>query len=84
MASANEVRVSPMPRRRPAERKWLSSKEVAERFAVHVDTVYRIPPSVLPFIRIRPGRRRRYLIEDVERYEDDSWERGPLERENDG
>ena len=68
-----------MPRRRPAERRWLSPKEVAERLAVHIETIYRMPPSVLPFIRIRPGRMRRYLIEDVERYEDEGWERGPLD-----
>ena len=74
MTSRNEAHVPPMPRRRPAERKGMSSKEVAERFAVHVETIYRMPPSVLPFIRMRPGRIRRYLIEDVERYEDESWE----------
>ncbi len=72
----NDAQVMPMPRRRPAERKWMSSKEVAERFGVSTETIYRMPPSVLPFIRVRPGRIRRYLIEDVERYEDDSWERG--------
>ena len=75
--SVNEARVIPMPRRRPAERRWLSPKEVAQRLAVHIETIYRMPPSVLPFIRIRPGRMRRYLIEDVERYEDESWEQWP-------
>ena len=78
MASSNDAHVPPMPRRRPAERRWMSPKEVAERFGVHVETIYRMPPSVLPFIRLRPSRTRRYLIEDV------SWERGPLKGENDG
>ena len=79
MRSTNEAQVIAMPRRRPQERRWLSPKEVAQRLSVHIETIYRMPPSVLPFIRIRPGRMRRYLIEDVERYEDASWERGPLD-----
>ena len=73
MRSTNEARVIAMPRRRPQERRWLSPKEVAQRLSVHIETIYRMPPNVLPFIRIRPGRMRRYLIEDVERYEDEGW-----------
>lgn len=47
---------------------WLSAEETAAMLGVHMNTVKRVPPEQLPYMRI--GRRgdRRYRITDIETY----------------
>jgi hypothetical protein len=45
---------------------WLSLREVADMFGVHVNTIKRTPPSTLPFLRIGERGDRRYRRTDVE------------------
>lgn len=54
-----------MPARKPDG--LLTADELAGRWRLCVDTIYRLPPSSLPYIRI--GRYRRYRVSDVEAYE---------------
>lgn len=60
-----------MPKRRPEADDLLSAAELAERWRVCVDTVYRIPESELPIVRVGPGKRlKRYRMGDVLAYEE--------------
>ena len=58
------------PRSPPEDRHYLTSKALAARWQYgHVESVYRIPASELPYFRRGWGHRRLYRLEDVERYE---------------
>lgn len=46
----------------------VTAKEIAERWRVHRDTIYRIPDTDLPYLKLGP-QTRRYRWEDVLRYE---------------
>ena len=46
----------------------LTLTEVAEHLGLHRTTVKRLPPAVLPFVRVTDRGDRRYRPEDVERY----------------
>jgi hypothetical protein len=59
--------VVPFPKRRPELGDLLTPAELARRWSVCRDSIYRLPPEVLPFIRI--GTRRRYRLSDVLDYE---------------
>ena len=65
--------ILPFPRRRRPLTEgphYLTSKALAARWQYgHVESVYRIQASELPFFRRGWGRRRLYRLEDVERYE---------------
>lgn len=47
---------------------WLTANEAARHLDVHNNTVKRIPPSELPFMRLGPRGDRRYRLEDIEAY----------------
>lgn len=60
--------VTPMPRRNPEDDSLITAAEIAERWGVHRDTVYRIPGDRLPFLKLGANTRR-YRWEDVKKYE---------------
>ena len=62
------------PKRRPEPDDLLTAAQLAKRWGVHRDSVYRIAPEVLPFVRLPLGHRRRYRLRDVERYEEEHTE----------
>ncbi len=64
--------VIPMPRRQPQDDTLVTAAEIAERWAVHRDTIYRIPPNELPYLKLGPNTRR-YRWEDVKAYEESSF-----------
>jgi hypothetical protein len=47
---------------------WLSAEETAAMLGVHMNTVKRIPPEQLPYMRIGSRGDRRYRITDIETY----------------
>lgn len=47
---------------------WLNVNGAAERLGLHNNTVKRIAPSELPFVRIRDRGDRRYRVSDVDAY----------------
>ena len=47
-----------MPRRAWEEDTLVTADEIAVRWKVHGDTVYRLPPQRVPYVRLGPGRRR--------------------------
>ena len=57
----------PMPRRGGGER-LLTATDLAERWGVHRDSVYRIPKALLPYLKLG-ARTRRYRWVDVLAYE---------------
>ena len=57
-----------MPRRHPGRDSLVTAAEIAERWQVHRDTVYRIPESELPSVKLGP-KTRRYRWADVVAYE---------------
>ena len=62
-----DVPILPFPRRSDAL-KYLTAEQLRKRWVYgHVESVYRIQASELPYCR--RGRRRLYRLEDVERYE---------------
>lgn len=62
--------VPPMPRRRSGDEgeQLVSAAEVAERWGMSRDSIYRIPPNELPSIKLG-SRTRRYRLRDVVEYE---------------
>lgn len=62
--------IVPMPERRPGGERLLSAAEIAERWGMSRDTIYRIPPDNLPFVKLG-ARTRRYRLRDVVAYEQD-------------
>ena len=63
-----EAKIIAMPRRRPEGDVLVSATEIAGRWGVHRDTVYRIDPAELPYMKLGP-RTRRYRFRDVLEYE---------------
>jgi hypothetical protein len=47
---------------------WLNVNETAQALGLHNNTVKRIPPSELPYMRATSRGDRRYWREDVARY----------------
>ena len=58
----------PMPRRGQEPAKLVTATDLADRWGVHRDSVYRIPHSQLPYLKLGP-RTRRYRWADVLEYE---------------
>ena len=60
----------PFPRKRDPE--YLTAKQVADRWGLNVESVYRIPRDELPYIQVPPGSRnprRRYPVDVIVDYE---------------
>ena len=66
--------VVPFPKRRPELGDLLTPAELAKRWSVCRDSVYRLSGEELPFIRL--GKRRRYRLTDVLAYEEKRSVRG--------
>lgn len=47
---------------------FITAEELAKRWSVHRDTVYKMPTADLPYMKLGPNTRR-YRMEDVEAYE---------------
>ena len=60
--------VTSMPRRGQELEKLVSANQLADRWGVHRDSVYRIPKELLPYLKLGP-RTRRYRWTDVVEYE---------------
>jgi len=61
--------VIPMPRKRPDEGSLLTATDLARRWRMHRDSIYRIPAELLPYMKL--GRNtRRYRPEDVAAFEE--------------
>jgi hypothetical protein len=54
--------------RRSEEERLVTANELADRWGVHRDSVYRIPQGQLPYLKLGP-RTRRYRWVDVVDYE---------------
>ena len=50
------------------EAPFITAEELAKRWAMHRDTVYKVPTAELPYMKLGPNTRR-YRIADVEAYE---------------
>ena len=51
---------------------YLTAQQLADRWSIHIESIYRMPHEVLPFVRVPPGSRkarRRYPVNAVEAYE---------------
>jgi len=48
--------------------RFITAEELAKRWGMHRDTVYKVPTTELPYMKLGPNARR-YRIEDVEAYE---------------
>ena len=57
-----------MPRRHPGRESLVTAAEIAERWQVHRDTVYRVAESELPYVKLGPATRR-YRWDEVLEYE---------------
>jgi len=55
---------------------WMSAKETAQALGIHDNTVKRIPPSKLPYMRMNDRGDRKYWYEDVNAYIDGRMVRG--------
>ena len=66
--------VSPFPRLRPEPDSLLTPAQLAVRWAVSRDWIYRLPADELPFVRV--GSRRRYRLVAVVAYEENHMRRG--------
>ncbi len=66
--------VVPFPRRRPEPDSFITPAELAERWRVSRDWIYRLSADDLPFVRV--GWRRRYRLADVVAYEENHMRRG--------
>ena len=62
------MNVTPMPRKGREPERLVTANELAERWGVHRDSVYRIPKELLPYLKLGP-RTRRYRWADVLEYE---------------
>jgi len=60
--------VTQIPRRRGREEKLVTANNLAGRWGVHRDSVYRIPHNQLSYLKLGP-RTRRYRWSDVLEYE---------------
>ena len=60
--------ITPMPRRGQEPERLVTANDLAERWGVHRDSVYRIPKELLPYLKLGP-RTRRYRWADVVEYE---------------
>ena len=60
--------VPQMPRRHSGPETPVTANQIAERWQVHRDTVYRIAESELPYVKLGPATRR-YRWPDVLEYE---------------
>lgn len=49
---------------------YLSTFQVAQIFNIHVNTLKRIPPSELPFLRVCSRGDRRYSVVDIQDFID--------------
>jgi hypothetical protein len=58
--------VSISPTRSPVV--WVMSGEAAEMLGIHINTLKRIPPAELPYMRANARGDRRYLRTDVKAY----------------
>ena len=61
--------VLPFPKRIPEPDDLLTPAQLAKRWGVCRDSVYRLPPEVLPYVRLPVGKKRRYRLADVVAYE---------------
>ena len=50
------------------DQEWLRASEVAKIFHVHVNTVKRLPPKDLPYLRFGSRGDRLYNYKDIEEY----------------
>ena len=50
------------------EAPFITAEELAKRWSMHRDTIYKVPTSELPYMKLGPNTRR-YRIADVEAYE---------------
>lgn len=50
------------------EPEFLSAREAAERLSIHINTLKRISPTLLPYYRIVARGDRRYRIGDIANY----------------
>ena len=57
-----------MPRRQPGPETLVTAAEIADRWLVHRDSVYRISESELPYVKLGPSTRR-YRWKDILEYE---------------
>ena len=57
-----------MPRRRGEGERLVTANDLADRWGVHRDSVYRIPQGQLPYLKLGP-RTRRYRWTDVLEFE---------------
>ena len=64
------------------EARFITAEELARRWSMHRDTVYKVPTSELPYMKLGPNTRR-YRIADVEAYERASRVGGVAEGEDD-
>jgi predicted DNA-binding transcriptional regulator AlpA len=62
----------PTPSRGQTPEKLVTANELADRWSVHRDSVYRIPHSQLPYLKLGP-RTRRYRWSEVLEYEQARW-----------
>ena len=53
---------------RKAESDWLSVNETAQALGLHNNTVKKIPPSELPYMRVTTRGDRKYRLDDVAAY----------------
>ena len=60
--------VTSTPRRGQELETLVSAKQLADRWGVHRDSVYRVPKELLPYLKLGP-RTRRYRWTDVLEYE---------------
>lgn len=58
--------MSSAPNKSPSD--WLSVNETAIMLGLHNNTVKRIPPEYLPFMRVTDRGDRKYRVSDVEAY----------------
>ncbi len=57
-----------MVKEHDTSRVWITAREVAIWLDVHPNTVKRLPPSELPYMKVTSRGDRRYLLDDVEAY----------------
>ena len=60
--------ITPMPRKGREPERLVTANDLAERWGVHRDSVYRIPKELLPYLKLGP-RTLRYHWADVLEYE---------------
>ena len=51
---------------------YLTAQQLADRWGIHIESIYRMSRQVLPYVQVPPGSRkprRRYPVQAVEQYE---------------